>query len=78
MTNPSLEKMLEISEALACTIADLIGESKATAKADAGLKIPNALQEFAKRRKREGDPLTEDELEEPRAHAVSGAPPTDP
>jgi len=62
MTNPSLDKLLKISEALDCTIADLVGEPKTTAKSDAGLEIPEGLQEFAKKRKREGDPIKEEDL----------------
>lgn len=62
MTNPSLEKLLQISEALDCTIADLVGEPKTTAKSDAGLEIPEGLREFAKKRKREGDPIKEADL----------------
>jgi transcriptional regulator with XRE-family HTH domain len=62
MANPSLEKLLQISKALDCTIADLVGHPKAAVKADAAVEIPEALQEFAKRMKREGNPLDETEL----------------
>ncbi|MBA3353671.1 MAG: helix-turn-helix transcriptional regulator [Blastocatellia bacterium] len=62
MANPSLDKLLKISEALNCTIADLVGESKTAARVDIQLEIPEALREFARRRKREGDPLADDEL----------------
>jgi transcriptional regulator with XRE-family HTH domain len=62
MTNPSLEKLLQISETLECTIADLVGEAKTAAKSDAGLEIPAGLQEFAKKRKREGDPINDEEM----------------
>jgi transcriptional regulator with XRE-family HTH domain len=62
MTNPSLDKLFKISEVLDCTIADLVGESKTAVKGDADLEIPEPLQEFAKRRKREGDPLKDEEL----------------
>ena len=62
MTNPSLEKLLQISEALDCTIADLVGEPKTAAKSDASLEIPEGLQEFAKKRKRGGDAIKEEDL----------------
>ncbi len=62
MTNPSLDKLLKISETLDCTIADLIGGGKTVARMDAVLEIPAGLQEFAKRKKREGHPLEESEL----------------
>lgn len=62
MTNPSLDILSKISEALGCTIADLVGEPKTMLKADAPWEIPDALQEFAKRKKREGDPLKDEEL----------------
>ncbi len=62
MTNPSLETLLQISHALGCTIADLIGEAKVAAKSESDLEIPAELQEFAKRRKRDGDPIQDEEL----------------
>jgi transcriptional regulator with XRE-family HTH domain len=62
MTNPSLETLFQISKALDCTIADLVGQPRTTLKADPGLEIPDALQEFAKRQKREGEPVTDEEL----------------
>ena len=62
MTNPSLDKLFKISEALECTIADLVGQPKATARGDVELEIPEGLREFARRRKRHGDPLNDGEL----------------
>lgn len=62
MTNPSLEKLLKISQALDCTIADLVGEPKAVARVDTEFEVPEGLQEFAKRKKREGSPLDDSEL----------------
>jgi transcriptional regulator with XRE-family HTH domain len=62
MTNPSLEKLFQISEALECTIADLVGEPKAAVKANATLEIPETLQEFARRRRRDGDAIRDSEL----------------
>jgi transcriptional regulator with XRE-family HTH domain len=62
MRNPSVEKLFQIAKALDCTIADLIGHSKVAAKFDVPIEIPESLQEFAKRKKREGDPLEDDEL----------------
>jgi len=62
MTNPSIEKLSQIADALDCTIADLIGEPTTKAKAGAVLEIPPTLQEFARRKKREGDPLSESDL----------------
>ena len=62
MTNPSLEKLFQISKALDCTIADLVGEPKVMVKADPHLEIPSALQEFARSRKRAGNPIGDNEL----------------
>lgn len=62
MTNPALDTLFKISEALGCTIADLIDEPKTAAKIDSSWDIPAALQEFAKRKNREGDPLKDEEL----------------
>lgn len=61
-TNPSLEKLSDISQALDCTIADLIGEAKATIRNDKQYEIPSGLQDFAKHKKRIGEPLDESEL----------------
>lgn len=61
MTNPALETLFKISEALGCTIAELIDQPKAALKSSAW-EIPEALQEFAKRKSREGDPLKDEEL----------------
>jgi transcriptional regulator with XRE-family HTH domain len=62
MVNPSLDKLLKISRALDCTIADLVGEPRAVARADLDLEMPQGLLEFAKRKKREGVPLEDAEL----------------
>lgn len=62
MANPSLDKLLKISRALDCTIADLVGEPRAVARADVDLDMPEGLLEFAKRKKREGTPLEDAEL----------------
>lgn len=62
MANPSLDKLLKISRALDCTIADLVGEPRAVARADVDLEMPEGLLEFAKRKKREGAPLEDAEL----------------
>ena len=62
MANPSLEKLLAISNALECTIADLIGQPMTTMKQDVQFEVPDALKEFAKRQKRDGTPLEEAEL----------------
>lgn len=62
MTNPSLDKLLAISKALDCTIADLIGQPKAAVRATAEIEIPEPLQEFARRKKREGDQLADNDL----------------
>ena len=62
MTNPSIEKLSSIAKALDCTIADLIGQPKTKAKVEVALEIPPGLQEFARRKKREGDPLGESDL----------------
>jgi transcriptional regulator with XRE-family HTH domain len=62
MTNPSIEKLFQIADALDCTIADLIGQPKTVAAAQAAPEIPPALQEFARKKKKEGDPLSDSEL----------------
>lgn len=62
MANPSLDKLLKISRALDCTIADLVGEPRAVSRADVDLEVPEGLLEFAKRKKREGTPLGDAEL----------------
>jgi len=62
MTNPSIEKLSSIADALECTIADLIGQPKTKAKIKTAFEIPVGLQEFARRKKREGDPLDESDL----------------
>lgn len=62
MKNPSLEKLFQIAKALDCTIADLIGHPKVAGKFDVPMEMPESLQEFAKKKKREGDPLKDDEL----------------
>src|ERR1700677_322676 len=62
MTNPSLDTLFQISKALDCTIADLVGQPRTTLKEDPWLEIPDALREFAKRQKREGEPVTDEEL----------------
>jgi transcriptional regulator with XRE-family HTH domain len=62
MKNPSVEKLYQIAKALDCTIADLLGHPKAAPKFDVPIEIPESLREFAKRKKREGDPLEDDEL----------------
>ena len=43
MANPSLEKLLQISKALECTIADLVGHPKAAVKTDAAVEIPEVV-----------------------------------
>lgn len=62
MKNPSIDKLLKIAEALNCTIADLIGQPKTQTKIENTYEIPVGLQEFARRKKREGDPLSESDL----------------
>jgi transcriptional regulator with XRE-family HTH domain len=62
MANPSLEKLFQVSEALECTIADLVGQPKTAMKADAALEIPETLKEFARRRRRDGDAIQDSEL----------------
>ena len=62
MTNPALETLFKIAEALGCTVADLIGEPKTAARSDATWEIPRSLQEFAKQKQRAGDPLKDEEL----------------
>ncbi len=62
MTNPSIEKLSAIANALECTIADLIGQPKTKARIEADVRIPDALQEFARRKRKDGDALSESEL----------------
>lgn len=62
MKNPSLEKLFQIAKALDCTIADLIGHPKVAPKFDVPVEIPASLLEFARKKKREGHSLTDDEL----------------
>lgn len=62
MANPSLDKLFAISQALECTIADLIDEDKVALRVDVEFEIPEGLQEFARRKKREGHALNESDL----------------
>lgn len=61
MTNPSLDILHKIAEALDCTVADLIGEPKVAAK-ETTVTIPESLERFARLRRKAGEPLTEDDL----------------
>jgi len=61
MTNPSLDILLKIANALDTTIADLVDEPR-IATVDVPPPIPESLSKFAKQRRRSGEPLTEDDL----------------
>lgn len=64
MTNPSLDILLKIANALDCTLADLSGEPKVVAKlaSTTSIEIPESLLRFAKQKRRAGEKLTEDDL----------------
>lgn len=64
MTNPSLDILLKIANALDCTIADLSGVPKVVAKVTTvtSVEIPESLLKFARQKKRAGEKLTEDDL----------------
>jgi transcriptional regulator with XRE-family HTH domain len=59
--NPRLDMLQKIADALDCTIGDLIGKGRMALKKEP-IEIPEALLSFARKRKREGDPLNEDDL----------------
>jgi transcriptional regulator with XRE-family HTH domain len=61
MTNPSVDVLDKIANALSCTIADLLGHRKTAIKASA-VEIPDSLTKFAKQRRRAGEPLSEDDI----------------
>lgn len=61
MTNPTLDILQKIAEALDCTIADLTGGPKVALKT-APTEIPESLMRFARQRRKAGEPLSEDDL----------------
>jgi transcriptional regulator with XRE-family HTH domain len=61
MSNPSLEMLFKIANALGTTIADLVGEAH-IAVTSSQPEIPDSLVRFVKQRRRAGEPLTEDDI----------------
>ena len=61
MTNPSLDILLKIADAFETTIAELVDEPR-TASVKSEPNIPDALAQFAKHRKKAGEPLSEDDI----------------
>ena len=61
MTNPSLDMLMKIANAFKVTVADLIDQGRVVAK-EGSTEIPESLVEFAKRRKKARQPLSEDDL----------------
>src|SRR4051794_33970121 len=60
MTNPTLDILHKIADALDCTIADLTGDPKVAPRA--ATEFPESLMRFARQRKKAGEPLSEDDL----------------
>jgi len=61
MTNPTLDILHKIADALDCTIADLTGEPKVALKS-ISTEIPDSLMRFARQRRKVGEPLSDDDL----------------
>lgn len=62
MDNPSVDVLFKIAKVLDCTIADLTGEAKTVAR-DVEADIPDSLVQFAKLKRRAGDPLSPEDLQ---------------
>jgi transcriptional regulator with XRE-family HTH domain len=60
MTNPTLDILHKIADALDCTIADLTGDPKVAPRR--ATEFPDSLIRFARQRKKAGEPLSEDDL----------------
>ena len=60
MTNPTLDILHKIADALDCTIADLTGDPKVSPRATTD--VPESLMRFARQRKKAGEPLSENDL----------------
>jgi len=65
MTNPTLDILMKIATALECTIADLTGDAKVRVKQPktADVDLPESLLAFARHKRRTGEPLSEDDLQ---------------
>jgi transcriptional regulator with XRE-family HTH domain len=61
MTNPTLDILLKIAEALETTIAELIDQPR-VAQVHADADIPDSLARFIRMRRRAGQPLTEEDI----------------
>ena len=61
MTNPSLDVLLKIADALGTTIAELVSQPRVAATEDAP-KIPDTLMQFAKIKRKKGEPLSEQDI----------------
>lgn len=61
MENPSIDVLFRIAKVLDCTIADLTGERKTVAK-DVEPEFPESLTQFAKLKKKAGEPISPDFL----------------
>jgi transcriptional regulator with XRE-family HTH domain len=60
-TNPSLDILHKIANAMDSTIADLIGQPRVAAVEDEP-DVPAALLRFAKQRRRANEPLSEEDI----------------
>jgi len=65
MTNPTLDILLKIANALGCTIADLTGDPKVKVKHSktSEAELPEGLLKFARHKRRAGESLSEDDLQ---------------
>lgn len=63
MTNPSLDILRRIASVLDCTIADLSGEQQA-GTSDVAATVPESLLSFAKQKRRAGEKLSDDDLQD--------------
>jgi len=61
-TNPSLEVLMKIADALTITIADLVGTPVTTRAAVANEDLPESLKHFASKKKRGGEPLSDEDM----------------
>ena len=61
-TNPSLEVLMKIADALKVTIADLVGGPITTRASVAEEDVPDSLRKFASKKKRVGEPLSDEDM----------------